>query len=43
MAEFYSANLATETRKGMGQKAKEGGWPYGAPVGYLNIRDEKGE
>ena len=43
MAEFYSANLAMETRKGMGQKAKKGGWPHHAPIGYKNIRDEKGE
>ena len=39
MAEFYSANLATEIRKGMTQKAKMGGWPTRAPVGYLNLRD----
>jgi site-specific DNA recombinase len=40
MAEFYSANLAGEIRKGMSQKAKMGGWPTKAPVGYLNIRDK---
>ena len=40
MAEFYSANLGMEAKKGMGQKAKKGGWPYQAPVGYLNTRDE---
>lgn len=39
MAEFYSANLATEIKKGMGQMIKEGGWPYKAPLGYLNSRD----
>jgi hypothetical protein len=39
MAEFYSANLATEIRKGMRQKAKLGGWPYRAPTGYRNTRD----
>ena len=39
MAEFYSANLATEIRKGMGQKAKMGGWPHAAPLGYLNVRE----
>lgn len=43
MAEFYSSNLAMEVKKGMGQKAKKGGWPYQAPVGYKNIRDERGE
>ena len=31
MAEFYSANLASEVRKGMGQKAKLGGYPHKAP------------
>ena len=38
MAEFYSANLAAETRKGMAEKAKQGGWPHRAPIGYLNKR-----
>jgi site-specific DNA recombinase len=36
MAEFYSANLAAEVRKGMTQKAKQGQWPAKAPIGYLN-------
>jgi hypothetical protein len=39
MAEFYSANLSSEIRKGMGQKAKMGGWPHVAPLGYLNRRE----
>jgi DNA invertase Pin-like site-specific DNA recombinase len=39
MAEFYSANLATEIRKGMRQKARLGGWPYRAPIGYTNTRE----
>jgi DNA invertase Pin-like site-specific DNA recombinase len=39
MAEFYSANLASEIKKGMGQKAKMGGWPHAAPLGYLNVRE----
>ena len=39
MAEFYSANLASEIKKGMGQKAKMGGWPTKAPLGYLNTRE----
>ncbi len=38
MAEFYSANLATEVKKGMAEKAKRGGWPFKAPVGYKNER-----
>ncbi len=36
-AEFYSNNLATEVHKGMGQKAKMGGTPGKAPLGYLNV------
>ncbi|HVA61787.1 MAG TPA: recombinase family protein [Mycobacteriales bacterium] len=39
MAEFYSANLAAEVRKGMGQKAKQGGYPHAAPLGYRNVRE----
>ncbi|MCA1838031.1 MAG: recombinase family protein, partial [Actinobacteria bacterium] len=38
MAEFYSSNLASEIKKGMSQKAKIGGWPQRAPIGYLNTR-----
>jgi site-specific DNA recombinase len=37
-AEFYSANLAAEARKGLVQKAKAGGTPTRAPLGYLNVR-----
>ena len=39
MAEFYSANLASEIRKGMTQKAKQGGFPHTAPLGYRNTRE----
>ncbi len=39
IAEFYSANLATEIMKGSVQKAKTGGTPFMAPVGYSNVRD----
>jgi DNA invertase Pin-like site-specific DNA recombinase len=39
IAEFYSRNLATEIIKGMSQKAKKGGWPHRAPIGYLNHQD----
>jgi DNA invertase Pin-like site-specific DNA recombinase len=42
MAEFYSANLGSEIRKGMTQKAKMGGWPGRAPIGYLNVRSRIG-
>ena len=38
MAEFYSANLASEVKKGIAQKAKNGGWPTKAPLGYKNER-----
>jgi site-specific DNA recombinase len=38
LAEFYSANLATEILKGSTQKARMGGTPFKAPVGYMNIR-----
>ena len=40
MAEFYSMNLAAEALKGMGQKAKKGGTPTMAPIGYLNVREQ---
>jgi site-specific DNA recombinase len=38
IAEFYSRNLATESKKGMLQKAKNGGTPGMAPFGYRNVR-----
>ncbi len=38
IAEFYSANLANEIMKGTVQKAKGGGTPTLAPIGYLNTR-----
>ena len=40
VAEFYSANLAAEVRKGMDQKAKRGIKPGKAPIGYLNTGTE---
>jgi site-specific DNA recombinase len=39
IAEFYSRNLATEIIKGTTQKAKKGGTPFRAPLGYLNTRE----
>jgi site-specific DNA recombinase len=39
IAEFYSRNLATEVIKGCVQKAKNGGTPGRAVVGYLNVRE----
>ena len=38
IAEFYSRNLANEVIKGSVQKAKSGGTPSRAPLGYLNVR-----
>jgi site-specific DNA recombinase len=34
IAEFYSANLSDEVKKGMRQKVLKGGWPHRAPRGY---------
>jgi site-specific DNA recombinase len=39
MNEVYSLNLRTEVIKGMTQKAKAGGTPAKAPLGYLNVRE----
>jgi site-specific DNA recombinase len=38
MAELESNNLATEVVKGSVQKAKAGGTPTMAPIGYLNVK-----
>jgi site-specific DNA recombinase len=43
IAEFYSRNLATESRKGMRQKALSGGTPGMAPFGYINTRNRTPE
>ena len=37
IAEFYSRNLAAEALKGATEKAKQGGTPYQAPIGYVNV------
>lgn len=44
IAEFYSRNLATETIKGLSQKAAQGGTINRAPLGYVNVgvRDDRG-
>lgn len=39
IAEFYSRNLATEIKKGTTEKARKGGTPFKAPIGYMNIRE----
>ena len=38
IAEFYSRNLANEVNKGLIQKAKNGGTPFRAPLGYKPVR-----
>jgi DNA invertase Pin-like site-specific DNA recombinase len=42
IAEFYSANLATEISKGTRKKAERGTYPGCAPIGYLNRQDLSG-
>jgi len=42
MAEFYSANLSNEVKKGMKQKVEMGGWTHRAPLGYFNVREWAG-
>jgi site-specific DNA recombinase len=39
-AEYYSRNLANEVIKGATEKAKRGGTPNRAPLGFLNIREQ---
>jgi site-specific DNA recombinase len=39
-AEYYSRNLANEVIKGSTEKAKRGGTPNRAPLGYLNSREQ---
>jgi hypothetical protein len=43
IAQFYSANLSEETRKGMRQKAIKGGWPHRPPRGYVTIKKQDAE
>ncbi len=38
MAKSYVDNLSEETRKGMLEKAEQGHFPMGAPLGYSNVR-----
>src|SRR5712692_337428 len=42
IAQFYSANLSEETRKGMRQKVLKGGWPHRPPRGYVTVKDRGG-
>ena len=43
LAEFYSANLGEEAKKGMRQKVLNGGWPHKPAYGYRIVRDENGK
>jgi site-specific DNA recombinase len=38
VAKFYLGNLGEEVKKGTAEKVAQGGWPNGAPIGYLNDR-----
>src|SRR6266508_759699 len=42
IAQFYSANLSEEVKKGMRQKVLKGGWPHRPPRGYALIRARSG-
>jgi site-specific DNA recombinase len=41
IAEFYSANLSEEAKKGLRKKVEYGGTPGKVPVGYKNARDTR--
>jgi site-specific DNA recombinase len=41
IAQFYSANLSDEVKKGMRQKVLGGGWPHLPPRGYISVRHAK--
>jgi site-specific DNA recombinase len=43
MAKNYIDNLSEEARKGMQEKAEQGFWPTGAPLGYLNVLGPDGK
>ena len=43
IAEFYSRNLATESKKGARQKVKRGGTVSMVPFGYINSRERTPE
>jgi DNA invertase Pin-like site-specific DNA recombinase len=39
LADFYSRNLASETKKGMREKLERGEWPYPTPIGFSARRE----
>lgn len=42
IAQFYSANLSEEVKKGMRQKLLSGGWPHLPPRGYVSVKNSDG-
>jgi site-specific DNA recombinase len=42
IAEFYSANLGQEAKKGMQQLVERGGWPHRPPRGYRLVKGTDG-
>ena len=42
IAQFYSANLSEEVKKGMRQKVLRGGWPHLPPCGYVSVKNADG-
>src|SRR5712691_8264766 len=42
IAQFYSANLSEEVKKGMRQKLLRGGWPHLPPRGYVSVKNADG-
>jgi site-specific DNA recombinase len=41
VAKFYLGNLQEEVKKGLAEKASQGGWVCHAPLGYVNDRDTR--
>ncbi len=42
IAQFYSANLGEEVKKGMRQRVMKGGWPHRPPLGYKAVARTEG-
>jgi site-specific DNA recombinase len=41
VAKFYLGNLSEEVKKGLAEKAAQGGWTCRAPIGYVNDRETR--
>ncbi len=39
IAQYHSANLSVEVKKGLRKKTEMGGWTHRAPIGYVNRRE----